>query len=35
MNTMQNYSDLFFFFHFGGNRSCVHRFMSHALVYVY
>lgn len=32
---MQNYSDLFFFFRFGDNHSCVHRFLSHALVYVY
>lgn len=32
---MQNYSDLFFFFRFDDSRSCVHRFTSHALVYVY
>lgn len=32
---MQNYSDLFFFFRLGNDRSCVHRFTSHALVYVY
>lgn len=35
MYKMQNYSDLFFFFRFDDNRSCVHRFMNHALVYVY
>lgn len=35
MYKMQNYSDLFFFFRFDDNCSCVHRFMSHALVYVY
>lgn len=32
---MQNYSDLFFYFRFDDDRSCKHRFMSHALVYVY
>lgn len=32
---MKNYSDLFFFFRFDDNRSCVHRFTDHALVYVY
>lgn len=32
---MKNYSDLFFFFRFDDNRSCVHRFPDHALVYVY
>lgn len=32
---MQNYSDLFLFFRFDDSRSCVHRFTSHALVYVY
>lgn len=35
MYKMQNYSDLFFFFLFDDRRSCVHRFTSHALVYVY
>lgn len=32
---MQNYSDLFFFFQFDDSCSCVHRFTSHALIYVY
>lgn len=32
---MQNYSDLFFYFRFGADCSCNHRFMNHALVYVY
>lgn len=32
---MQNYSDLFFYFRFGADCSCTHRFMNHALVYVY
>lgn len=35
MDKMQNYSDLFFFFRLDGDCSCVHRFMSHALIYVY
>lgn len=35
MYKVQNYSDLFFFFRIDDSRSCVHRFMSHALVYVY
>lgn len=35
MYKMQNYSDLFLFFRFDDRRSCVHRFTSHALVYVY
>lgn len=35
MYKMQNYSDLFLFFRFNDRRSCVHRFTSHALVYVY
>lgn len=33
--TMINYSDLLFFFRFGADRSCVHRFINPALVYVY
>lgn len=32
---MQNYSDLFFYFRFDDDHSCKHRFMSHALIYVY
>lgn len=32
---MINYSDLLFFFRFDINRSCVHRFINSALVYVY
>lgn len=35
MYKMQNYSDLFFFFQFDDSCSCVHRFTSHALIYVY
>lgn len=32
---MQNYSDLFFYFQFDDDYSCKHRFLNHALVYVY
>lgn len=32
---MQNYSDLFFYSEFDDNYSCKHRFLNHALVYVY
>lgn len=32
---MQRYSDTFFFFCFNSGDACLHRFASHALVYVY
>lgn len=34
-NKMQNYSDVFFYFQFDDDYSCEHRFLNHALVYVY